>query len=136
MISISEMKSASEVATAPAEFNDVIFPSRPKEGFRITCGPLNEKERWNLWLENKRTRLQYELLEIRVENYGKEMVPATIVYSLLLKALATCEVTKDGNKMEVQDAQVDCEYSVEGITINLTLNMCSFSFILTHFLSY
>jgi hypothetical protein len=57
MNSISEMKTASEAAAAPAEsvaeFNNIVFPSRPKEAFRITCGPLNDRDRWNFWLETR-----------------------------------------------------------------------------------
>lgn len=64
-----------------------------------------------------------------MENHGHEGVPATIVYSLLLKALATCEVINDSPKKEQEeDAKVDCNYSAEGININLTLNMCSLWF--------
>jgi hypothetical protein len=119
---------AAAAAAAPAElaeFNNIVFPSRPKESFRVTFQPLEDNNKWNLWLENKRTRLQYELSVNNLKNHGPEGVPAPIVGSLLQKALANCEATNYGKKSQEEDVQVDCTYSIEGIAINLTLNMSS-----------
>mmetsp|Transcript_25799 Transcript_25799/g.24643 ORF Transcript_25799/g.24643 Transcript_25799/m.24643 type:complete len:325 (-) Transcript_25799:372-1346(-) len=126
---------ASNAAAAPieiAEFNNVIFPSFPEERFRITCEPLNNSNRWNLWLENRRTKLQYELSVISLKSHGPDGVPAPIVCSLLLKALSICEGSNDEEdeegedvKKKADDLKLDCTYSAEGITIDLTLNMSS-----------
>jgi hypothetical protein len=125
-----------EIVPISTLFHNVVFPSLPNENFRITCEPPTDNSTWNLWLENRRTRLQYELSVICLKNYGPEDIPAPLVCYLLQKALASCEVVNDKKKEQEEDAQVDCVYSTEGITINLTLNMSSlwfpvYSFVLT-----
>lgn len=117
-------------------FHNVVFPSLPNESFRITCEPPTENSTWKLWLENRRTRLQYELSVISLKNYGPEDIPAPLVCHLLQKTLATCEVVSGKQKEQEEDAQVDGVFSTEGITIYLTLNMSSlwfpvYSFVLT-----
>jgi hypothetical protein len=122
---------AAVAAAAPAElaeFNNIVFPSRPKESFRVSFEPLEDNNKWKLWLENKRTRLQYELSVCNLKKHGPEGVPANIVGSLLQKALANCEATNKEKKIQDEDIQVDCAYSIEGVTIDLTLNMSSLWF--------
>jgi hypothetical protein len=68
---------------------------------------------------------------ICLKNYGPEDIPAPLVCYLLQKALASCEVVNEKVarlKTQEEDAQVDCVYSTEGVTINLTLNMSSLWF--------
>lgn len=47
MNSTSKIRRASGAAAATAEFNNIVFPSRLKEAFRVTYGPLNNRDGWN-----------------------------------------------------------------------------------------